>query len=163
MTDHVKTADFSDPLPRIVFVVDSEEFEAVKAIPLSTLEELVDQATAADDEAITARQRIAQMREIVAKLLLPDAAARLLARLDDGERPITPQQLVKIFQWLTEQYSGRPTQPPQPPSDGSGDATSGTASTATASPKARASRAKKTVPAKKTAPRASGTRTKSST
>lgn len=164
MADTIKTADFSDPLPRIVFTVDGEHFEAVRAIPLATLEALVDQAAAAEDDTTTARQRIQQMRDIVEKLLLPEPATRLLARLDDGERPITPRQLVRIFQWLTEQYTGRPTQPPQPSSDGSGDATSGTASTATASPRARTSSARKT-PAKKTPAKkaASGTRVKSST
>lgn len=161
MTDTVKTADFSDPLPRIVLVVDGEKFEAVRAIPLATLENLLDQAAAADDDTVTARERIGQMKSMVAQLLLPESSTRLLARLDDGERPITPIQLVRIFQWLTEQYTGRPTQPPQPSSDGSGDATSGTASTATASQSARASSApKKRTPAKKAA---SGTRVKSST
>lgn len=125
------TRDFSRPRPRIVFTVDTEEFEACPAIPADILLEF----SARYEDAANLKGLGSQYEALTSLLelvLLEDSHARLRGRLRDRQHPVDLDQLNDIVVWLMECYGARPT-PLSPDSpDGPCDPALGTSSTAPA-------------------------------
>jgi hypothetical protein len=59
------------------------------------------------------------MKDLFAKILMPDSKEPFLARLTDPIKPIGFKTLMNVIQWMMECYGLRPTQPSTPSSSAS--------------------------------------------
>jgi hypothetical protein len=125
--------DFSSGRRSLKFRVDDDVFEAAPDIAAELaldygdkVERLTGEESSADDQ-----------REIIHSLfrmvLFPESAERFIARLSDQRNPIGHQKIIKITQWLFEEYGLRPTESDAASSTGSESQDAGTSSTGTTS------------------------------
>jgi len=136
--------DFTQARPdTIKFRIDNDVFEAVSAVGANLMRDIigmtdVSELTSANLEELSpedAGRRLPKVMAQVSKtlgfldtVLLPDSAQRFAARMNSATEPITLDQAFKVWTWLVEQYSGRPTQPSSPSANGhDGTGTSSTA------------------------------------
>lgn len=134
--------DFTQARPdTIKFKIDDDVFEAVPAVGANVLRSIMTLADttglAANIESLTpeeAASRSTKVMEMVNStlsfldlVLLPECATRFGERMNSATEPITLDQAFKVWTWLVEQYSGRPTQPSSPSANGHGG--TGTSST----------------------------------
>lgn len=114
----------ANPIP---FRIDGEVFYAVGSQPAGVL---FDMADLGEVKGFDAQVRL--LSQFVQSLLVPESFERLKIKMRDPVNPFGFTNLMRMIQWLMEQYSNRPTQP-SPPSPQSFVDTS-TTSTVTAQP-----------------------------
>lgn len=81
-----------------------------------------------------AKKQLDMLFDLLESLLLDEGAERFKTRLNDKMKPIGMRALMKLFNWLFEQYGMRPTEPSPDSPGGADDGTSGTPSTESAEP-----------------------------
>lgn len=126
--------DFSQRRPdSLKFRIDEDVFEAVPAVGANLMRDIIamtDMSALADAraEGLTPEQATSKLPKVMEQVsktlgfldtvLLPDSAQRFAARMNSAVEPITLDQAFKVWTWLVEQYSGRPTQPSSPSANG---------------------------------------------
>lgn len=112
--------DFSiDRKPDLEFKVSDDVFYAVGDTPGGVILDLANMANAAEGES-----KAGAITDFLDGVLLPDSAELFAERMRDTSNPITFGQLIAIFEWLLEEYTGgieagRPTQVAASSSNGS--------------------------------------------
>jgi hypothetical protein len=107
--------DFTDPesKKRLTFRIDDDVFEAVAELPAGAEIELTRMIRVKDEY-----EQAKMVAQLLDMLLIPESAEVFAKRMSNPANPITSRVLVKVFQWLMETYSGRPTEPPPDSSNG---------------------------------------------
>jgi hypothetical protein len=107
-----KAPDFGEDVvdaKRIPFKINEEVFWAVPHQPAALLFDL-----AAAVKETSLEGQINALATFMQTMLVPESYERLKERMRDTERPVSFPQLMRIMEWLMEQYSGRPTQQSSP-------------------------------------------------
>jgi hypothetical protein len=130
--DGAPVKDFSRARKQLKFRIDTDEFEAAKALPGKTLARFA--ARFNDIENVALDKQLDAFTDALSMVLLPESDARFQKRLDDLENPIELDQASDVIQWLLEQYGLRPTEPSSDSSSGLPSLASGTSSTDAAQP-----------------------------
>lgn len=125
--------DFSSGRRSLKFRVDDDIFEAAPDIAAELALDYgdkVDRLTSGDDTTSADDQRDI-IHALFRMVLFPESADRFIARLSDQRNPIGHQKIIKITQWLFEEYGLRPTESDTASSTGSESRDAGTNSTVT--------------------------------
>jgi hypothetical protein len=96
----------ANPIP---FRIDGEVFYAVGSQPAGVL---FDMADLGEVKGFDAQVRL--LSQFVQSLLVPESFERLKIKMRDPINPFGFTNLMRMIQWLMEQYSNRPTQPSPP-------------------------------------------------
>lgn len=121
--------DFSSPRRSLKFKVDDDIFEAVPDIAAELALDYADRTEQLESGEATAQQQKDIIHELLRLVLLPESAERFIARLSDPFHPIGQAKIVRITQWLFEEYGLRPTESDSASSTGSESQDAGTSST----------------------------------
>lgn len=119
--------DFTRAHVRIQFRIDSDLFEAARALPGKTLTEFATRF--GEIGKLPTGEQVDGILQALTLVLLPESAARIDKRLGDLENPVELEQAMEIMMWLLERYGLRPTQPSSNSASGPGSPVSGTNST----------------------------------
>ena len=135
MTDINVVEDFTeDTNPPIPFKIDDDVFYAVGDPPAGALLDLAELASLGDNPG----KAIKAVADFLDTVLLPSSAELFASRMRNPQKPIKQTQLMRIIQWLVQQYGGgRPTVPASPLQGGqasTGPSTMATASTEASTP-----------------------------
>jgi hypothetical protein len=125
--------DFSSGRRSIPFRVDEDVFEAAPGIAAELALDYgdkVDRLTSGDADTSADDQREI-IHALFRMVLFPESAERFIARLSDQRNPIGHHQIIRITQWLFEEYGLRPTESDTASSTGSESQDAGTSSTVT--------------------------------
>jgi hypothetical protein len=93
----------------VEFKIDGETFYASTEQPAGLLFDVASATKSKDLES-----QINMLGSFLEMMLVPESYERLKARMRDKTRPVTFKQVVRIMEWLMEQYAGRPTQQSSP-------------------------------------------------
>ena len=119
--------DFTEEIdPPKPFKIDGDVFYAVGAPPAGALLDLAELANMGEDPA----KALGSVASFLDTILLAESAQKFAQRMRDPENPITQKQLMRILQWLIQEYGNRPTVPAS--SSQGGQASTGTPTTGTA-------------------------------
>lgn len=112
--------DFSiERKPDLEFRIGADVFYAVGDTPGGVILDLAEIGNSAEGV-----NKTSAISEFLDSVLLPDSAELFAQRMRDSENPITFEQLISVFEWLLEEYTGgeetaRPTQAAASSSSGS--------------------------------------------
>lgn len=123
--------DFSSARRSIKFRVDDDVFDAVADIAAELALDYADKIEQLERQDASIDQQKQALHELFRLILLPESAERFIARLSDQHHPIGQQKIVKITQWLFEEYGLRPTGSDSASSTGSESQDAGTSLTVT--------------------------------
>lgn len=121
----VSSRDFSKPRDRVFFTIDGFEFDCAPAVPVDTLQEMINEFG-----EVTANNVAAALRKFFKLVLTDPSYAEFDRRLGSKEQPIDVDQSKDAMEWILEVYGLRPTQPSPDSSVGSSTGGGGTSSTA---------------------------------
>lgn len=94
-----------DQKPPLIFMIHGETFSALPTQPAGVLFDLAEMS-----EAKTVKEQIDLFSAFLGAMLVPESWERLKLRMRDAVRPVTMAELMRMIEWLMEQYGGRPTQ-----------------------------------------------------
>lgn len=120
--------DFT-PVSDVQFTLYGETFYGVVELTLEDSFNYENLAMQFSDTNRTVAERVESMKTVLRTLLQPDSADRLIAGLNDRQKPIGLTTVMKIFKYIMETYGERPTNPGSDSSVGSDNPESGTPST----------------------------------
>lgn len=105
--------NFSKKRPPIYFELNDQEFHCRKALGAADLQDamLKFRNAKADGSDIAPENLMERLGQALEVFLLPESFQRFMALITDktAEEPVDIYQLMEIFQWLTEQYTQRPS------------------------------------------------------
>jgi hypothetical protein len=121
--------DFSSGRKIIRFRIDDDVFEAAGTIAAELALDYADKSEQLEQGSATKQQQKEVLHALLRLILLPRSADRFIARLSDVEAPISNDQVIRVTQWLFEEYGLRPTLSDSASLTGSESQDAGTSST----------------------------------
>lgn len=129
MTEGIDFKDFTKESSRKCFRIGTEDFDALRTLPIPVMQQLIRASTDLRNKDI-GPEALDQVLGIFDMVLLPDDAVRFKARIASVDNPVDLTQVMDIMTWLMELYGKRPTQQSPDSSSGLPTGTDGTISTA---------------------------------
>lgn len=132
MTEQVHFRDFTKKRSPVYFMIDEQRFDCVKGLSPKKIQTLL--TTVRGGNTVDETNIIDRLEQVLALVMVGDSFERFKVLLDDDEAPIDVDQLIDIFHWIVEVYTGRPLTGSPDSSTSSQSDESGTSLTAGAPP-----------------------------